>query len=62
MGLDAVCLASYLAQGFMVYEAVTAAKSYLNAALQSGANYKIGQGVGPLDHFYFLNNRIERIC
>lgn len=50
-------IASYLAQGFLLYEAVEKAKQYLTQAIRSGANHQIGQGHGPVDHFYFLENR-----
>ncbi|MBA2649946.1 MAG: bifunctional hydroxymethylpyrimidine kinase/phosphomethylpyrimidine kinase [Legionella sp.] len=50
-------IASYLAQGFSLYEAVSAAKSYLTKAIQSGTTNQIGKGFGPIDHFYFLENR-----
>ena len=50
-------IASYLAQDYGLSEAVAAAKSYLTKATQSGARYHIGQGNGPIDHFYFLDNR-----
>lgn len=50
-------IASYLAQGYLLFDAVSLAKSYLTRAIQSGALFKIGQGNGPVDHFYFLESR-----
>lgn len=41
-------IAALLASGFEVAEAVTKAKSYLEAALRSAPN--LGQGAGPLNH------------
>lgn len=50
-------IASYLAQGFSLYESVNKAKLYLSEAIRSGARHQIGRGNGPVDHFYFLGNR-----
>ena len=49
-------IASYLAQGYFLPEAIGAAKQYLTKAIQFGADgyFRIGQGHGPIDHFYFL--------
>jgi len=47
-------IASYLAQGNDIREACSKAKEYISKALQSGMNYNIGHGHGPVDHFYFL--------
>ena len=44
--------ASYLAQGFELDDAAKAAKDYINQAIISGADYKIGGGHGPVDHFW----------
>lgn len=49
-------IASYLAQGFSLIEAITQAKQYLTNALIAGRHLEIGQGCGPIDHFYFLRN------
>ncbi|EIJ43236.1 phosphomethylpyrimidine kinase [Beggiatoa alba B18LD] len=45
-------IAAYLAKGCSIKEAVSAAKTYLTFALQAGASYTIGQGHGPVHHFY----------
>jgi hydroxymethylpyrimidine/phosphomethylpyrimidine kinase len=50
-------IASYLAQGYFLPEAVSAAKQYLTKAIQSGSQFQIGRGHGPVDHFYFLRNK-----
>ena len=50
-------IASYLAQGLGLHDAISAAKQYISAAIASGAKNQIGQGYGPVDHFYFLSNR-----
>lgn len=50
-------IAAFLAQGFGIYEAVKNAKEYLTGALESGANYKIGHGQGPVNHFYNIWER-----
>jgi len=47
-------IASYLAQGHLLVDAITHAKHYLTQAISAGADWKIGQGFGPVDHFYFL--------
>lgn len=45
-------IASHLAKGLSVHASVTSAKKYLSAALETGAKYKIGNGHGPVHHFY----------
>lgn len=45
-------LAAFLAQGFELNKAVKMAKEYINNAIISGANYTIGKGHGPVNHFY----------
>ena len=44
--------ASMLAKGMSLPEAAAAAKDYINGAIIAGAEYKIGHGFGPVDHFY----------
>ena len=46
--------ASYLAQGFGLDEAARKAKEYISAAIEHGAEYEIGHGHGPVDHFWIL--------
>lgn len=50
-------IASYLGQGYLLTEAIEAAKYYLTQAIRSGMRYNIGMGNGPVDHFYFMDNR-----
>ena len=47
--------ASYLAQGFGLDEAAVKAKEYISAAIKHGAEYEIGHGHGPVNHFWKLN-------
>ncbi|OGV48560.1 MAG: bifunctional hydroxymethylpyrimidine kinase/phosphomethylpyrimidine kinase [Legionellales bacterium RIFCSPHIGHO2_12_FULL_42_9] len=54
-------IASYLAQNFSLLEAVGQAKQYISHAIQSGSMQTIGKGNGPVDHFYFLENRTSRL-
>jgi len=43
--------ASYLAQGLTLDDAARAATTYIHEAIVSGAEYEIGHGHGPVDHF-----------
>ena len=45
-------IASMLAQGLPLNEAIREAKNYINEAIIKGAEYKIGKGHGPVHHFY----------
>ena len=45
-------LASFLARGFSLKEACSAAKNYISAAISAGADYEIGHGHGPVHHFH----------
>jgi len=45
-------LAAFMARGLRVREAVDEAKKYITEALQAGAAYQIGEGHGPVHHFY----------
>lgn len=47
-------VASYLALGMALEDAVAAAKEYITSALVSGAAYETGHGHGPVDHFFKL--------
>lgn len=49
-------IASYLAQAYSLKDAIFAAKQYLTKAIQYGAALKIGQGYGPVDHFFVLRS------
>lgn len=48
-------IASYLAQGEDLFNAIFKAKHYLNNALIAAKDLKLGQGHGPVHHFYFLD-------
>lgn len=45
-------LASYLAKGLNLNDAARQAKNYINQAILSGKDYKIGNGHGPVNHFW----------
>ena len=45
-------IASHLALGHTLPEAVTLAKEYLSHALAAGASVKIGHGHGPVNHLF----------
>lgn len=45
-------LASYLARGCGLTEAAHLAKEYIAKAIASGAEYTIGRGHGPVNHFW----------
>ena len=47
--------ASFLARGFALDDAARAAKDYINSAIISGAQYSIGHGHGPVDHFWAMH-------
>jgi len=47
-------IAALLARGFSLHEAVREAKMYLTSALLEADTLKVGEGAGPLHHFYAL--------
>lgn len=47
-------IAAYLAKGFNLIDAVGQAKDYLYHALLAGADYQLGKGCGPVQHFHQL--------
>jgi hydroxymethylpyrimidine/phosphomethylpyrimidine kinase len=49
---SAICAG--LARGMDIPDAVKAAKAYIAGALAAGADYSIGQGHGPVHHFFNL--------
>jgi len=53
-------IASYLAQGFDMPEAIKNAKDYISQALYYAKDYQLGQGSGPVEHFYKLNQ--TQVC
>jgi hydroxymethylpyrimidine/phosphomethylpyrimidine kinase len=50
-------IASYLAQGYILVNAIKSAKNYLTKAIASGSRFQIGKGRGPVDHFYYLKEQ-----
>ncbi len=48
-------IATWLAQGHGVTDAVKRAKQYISGAIEAGSHYEIGGGHGPVHHFYQLN-------
>jgi hydroxymethylpyrimidine/phosphomethylpyrimidine kinase len=52
-------IASHLAQGLSMEEAVYLAKNFIDIALEAGKDYKLGKGHGPVHHFYnFWDNPV----
>jgi hydroxymethylpyrimidine/phosphomethylpyrimidine kinase len=45
-------IASFLARGETIQDALSKAKDYLTGALRAGAVYRLGKGHGPVHHFY----------
>lgn len=45
-------IASFLALGHQLPDAVGRAKAYLQSALEAGAGVTVGQGHGPVNHFF----------
>jgi len=45
-------VASFLAQGFPLDDAIRQAKEYINEAIVQGSGYEIGKGHGPVHHFF----------
>ncbi len=52
-------IATYLALGNSLSESVSFAKEYIYQAIRLGANYEIGKGNGPVNHFW-QNNQYEK--
>ncbi|MGB7391120.1 bifunctional hydroxymethylpyrimidine kinase/phosphomethylpyrimidine kinase [Marinomonas sp.] len=48
-------IASYLAQGNTLHASVHQAKNYISQAIAHADQLKIGQGHGPVNHFFALN-------
>jgi hydroxymethylpyrimidine/phosphomethylpyrimidine kinase len=45
-------VAAFLAHGLSLNQAVIDAKKYMEKAIKAGADYQIGQGHGPVHHFF----------
>ncbi len=52
-------IASFLAQGNELATAVGHAKLYITQAIANADQLKVGQGRGPVNHFYMLHNTTE---
>lgn len=50
-------IAAYLAHNCELNEAVRFAKQYVHSAIKNGAEYSLGSGHGPLNHFFDVWNR-----
>jgi hydroxymethylpyrimidine/phosphomethylpyrimidine kinase len=50
-------IASFLALGYPLEEAVAHAGDYLHKAILCGADRALGGGHGPVDHFYKFMDR-----
>ena len=48
----ASAIASYLAKGDAMKDAVKSAKKYITGAINAGQPYSLGEGHGPVHHFY----------
>lgn len=48
----ASAIAAYLAQGQPLTDAIAHAEEYLQGAIRAGAEYTLGSGHGPVQHFY----------
>jgi len=49
-------IAAFLAKGYAIENAVKKAKNFVTCAIDGGKDYRIGQGNGPVHHFYKLWN------
>jgi len=47
-------IASFLARGYNILDAVAHAKKYLTKSIEDGADLTIGKGNGPVHHFHHL--------
>lgn len=54
-------IASYLAQGENLTNAITKAKHYLTDCILAAKDLNLGQGHGPVHHFYFLDKVAQHV-
>ncbi|MFW9878532.1 MAG: bifunctional hydroxymethylpyrimidine kinase/phosphomethylpyrimidine kinase [Candidatus Thorarchaeota archaeon] len=47
-------IAAFLARGFNILDSIMQAKEYLTQAINAGAKLRVGNGNGPVHHFYYL--------
>ncbi len=52
-------IASFLAKKEGILSAVNNAKKYITNAIEAGSKYKLGQGKGPVCHFFSSNSQIS---
>lgn len=52
-------IASFLAKGNTLNDSVRLSKEYISKAIESGAQYKIGKGHGPVNHFYNMHEALQ---
>jgi hydroxymethylpyrimidine/phosphomethylpyrimidine kinase len=45
-------IAAFMAKGDNIETAVNKAKTYIGSAIKAGAQYELGQGKGPVHHFF----------
>jgi hydroxymethylpyrimidine/phosphomethylpyrimidine kinase len=45
-------ITAYLAKGLPLLDAVAKAKQYINSAIIAGSDHRLGQGYGPVHHFF----------
>jgi hydroxymethylpyrimidine/phosphomethylpyrimidine kinase len=45
-------IASYMARGYAMCEAIAQAKVFITEAIRAGADIEIGHGIGPVNHGY----------
>ncbi len=54
----AAALAAALAKGLSLTQAAQSAKNYISQAIKSGAEYKIGEGHGAVNHFFNYGTKL----
>lgn len=52
-------IASYIAQGFPLQQAIAKAKLYISKAINYGSDTIIGKGSGPINHFFLPQKLIK---
>lgn len=55
-------IASFLARGYELPEAIGYAEDYIHQAVLSGAQYRIGKGHGSVDHFFNGGKHSGKSC
>jgi len=52
-------IASYLAQGYELATAIDLAKQYISSAIATADALHIGEGSGPVDHFFAMRTKVK---